>query len=711
MATTTINGSLPLSGELFDLTITSYNNKFGKEKIDCSIENGIRTPISKYIKELLMITGTDRQLDQDDKTSKRRYRLEFLQVANTYETLQNYFIYMMRYLNGESIYTIFPGAGVENAQGEEESKGYIPPTISTPNQSWMDNNFLIFTIAGGNIIVIFAKLIQEIMHEIMNETNVNNLSLFNTAYTTAYNTSWREGWQALPQEFMGSVNNVLMERVGEQLRPQEFSDFDYNLLPNKTTISQQEYRAPVSQQESQKISIGKLKAEETTNDQGFVLYRIKSSLKWVNRPNFNQLQLSSSEDARAGKIATQEFISLNPGNAELNKISNLLFPQGYQNYFNNQFNCPPVEVNADMADMPVRSWEYFNPNICKFLHNLKRKKDIIKQETIINTKAVISVFNDTNNEITSIMKYINTITGNFNALIAVKQRAYEEHVNKHPDGLYAKIRNDFKLLSTIISNKFLTSLCMSFMTHFCIGHHTYKLQDIINEIHEENRIALYTGTSEAQEIIRMPSTTSLNYFNNQNSALQKEISYLIKNEQATFAEQQETHDAAMDEAKRDAAMDEAKHDAAMDEAKRDAAMDEAKHVEAMDEAKQQEEDEDETDTVDGIVIINRQVKPVKILDNIAFPSGIKITINSINTGEISNTGERPSKRQRRKGGGTKQKTKTKTKTKNKKQKTKNKKQKTKKNKKQKQKQKQNKNKNKNKKQKKQKTKNKNKTKK
>ena len=39
---------IPFSGEFFDLTLTSFNNIFGREKITYSLQYGIETPIQIY---------------------------------------------------------------------------------------------------------------------------------------------------------------------------------------------------------------------------------------------------------------------------------------------------------------------------------------------------------------------------------------------------------------------------------------------------------------------------------------------------------------------------------------------------------------------------------------------------------------------------------------------------------------------------------------
>jgi len=85
-----------LSGELFDLTVTSYNNNFGKEKIDYSLKHGIEIPIDKYIDELIMIS----EGSNDDKTEKRWQRLQFLKKIKEFPNLSQLFTKIIRFING-----------------------------------------------------------------------------------------------------------------------------------------------------------------------------------------------------------------------------------------------------------------------------------------------------------------------------------------------------------------------------------------------------------------------------------------------------------------------------------------------------------------------------------------------------------------------------------------------------------------------------------
>ena len=79
------------SGELFDLSVPTINNSFGREHIFGTIKYGISFPISKFIKELTMILNDG---DHDDKSIKRVKRLLFLKHCNSNEIIQYYFVFI-----------------------------------------------------------------------------------------------------------------------------------------------------------------------------------------------------------------------------------------------------------------------------------------------------------------------------------------------------------------------------------------------------------------------------------------------------------------------------------------------------------------------------------------------------------------------------------------------------------------------------------------
>ena len=183
-------------GELFDITITSYNNKFGNEKIKTSFEYGINFPLIYYINELEKIIHKD---PSDDKTEKRRKRLEFLKMCNTPENkiFIDLFNHLITYLNGGS--------------------------MNEPNN--FNNQPLIVVLAGGNIISIFFNLLKLLLSE---ESGVDIIfNLFDIEKTS-------EEFQKLLEQIKYSLkDNSYLRDYLESSEYQNYSDLDFNLLPNK----------------------------------------------------------------------------------------------------------------------------------------------------------------------------------------------------------------------------------------------------------------------------------------------------------------------------------------------------------------------------------------------------------------------------------------------------------------------------------------------
>ena len=121
------------SGEMFDLTASSFNNIFGFHHNKAVMEYGINLPLNKFIDELATIAKTT----QDDKSDKRAFRLFFLNSCMGSMEVEKLFTLFCNYVNGGG--TKLPGEDWKNSQ-------YI-------------NSFMVITAAGGNIVILFAQLI------------------------------------------------------------------------------------------------------------------------------------------------------------------------------------------------------------------------------------------------------------------------------------------------------------------------------------------------------------------------------------------------------------------------------------------------------------------------------------------------------------------------------------------------------------------------
>jgi hypothetical protein len=141
-----------VSGEMFDLTAASFNNEFGAEHNKCVIKHGINFPLSKFIKELeMIITGSD-----DDKTEKRKARLAFLRTCESSNIVEDFFSLFTNYLNG---------GGTDSTRTNWAMQQYY-------------DNFMVITAAGGNIIILFAQLLANIIDVFKCKVNADEDSSF-----------------------------------------------------------------------------------------------------------------------------------------------------------------------------------------------------------------------------------------------------------------------------------------------------------------------------------------------------------------------------------------------------------------------------------------------------------------------------------------------------------------------------------------------------
>ena len=141
-----------VSGEMFDLTAASFNNEFGAEHNKCVIKHGINFPLSKFIKELeMIIAGSD-----DDKTDKRKARLAFLRTCEDSDIVEDFFSLFTNYLNG---------GGTDSTRTNWAMQQYY-------------DNFMVITAAGGNIIILFAQLLANIIDVFKCKVNADEDSSF-----------------------------------------------------------------------------------------------------------------------------------------------------------------------------------------------------------------------------------------------------------------------------------------------------------------------------------------------------------------------------------------------------------------------------------------------------------------------------------------------------------------------------------------------------
>jgi hypothetical protein len=135
--TTQISRERNVSGELFDLSVPTFNNHFGNESIKYAIKFGTAYPLQKYIDELESILKGPSA--DDDKAPKRRIRLDFLYYCNNNIYIRCLFQDFMAYLNGAE-------AGLNMTRRHAYFQQY-------------KNQYHIVTVAGGNVFILFAQLL------------------------------------------------------------------------------------------------------------------------------------------------------------------------------------------------------------------------------------------------------------------------------------------------------------------------------------------------------------------------------------------------------------------------------------------------------------------------------------------------------------------------------------------------------------------------
>jgi hypothetical protein len=209
-----------LSGEMFDLTASSFNNTFGCEHNKCVIQHGINFPLTKYIKELEMILAND----PDDKSVKRIARLTFLKLCNQSQYVQIMFKYFCNYLNG----------------GYELNKYYGLSENAMDMLTSQYKNCMIITATGGNIIIIFAKLIMNIIEkadsykaEPTNLLDANNKILKAMTYDKEIGFKDSEDKiKLILIKIKSFFNSDDYKLIVEAISTSNYSDFDFKLSPN-----------------------------------------------------------------------------------------------------------------------------------------------------------------------------------------------------------------------------------------------------------------------------------------------------------------------------------------------------------------------------------------------------------------------------------------------------------------------------------------------
>ena len=370
-----------LSGEFFDLTITSLNNKFGEEKTEYSLRYGIALPISKYIKELQTILDGDR----DGKTKKRTIRLNFLKKFRGNAFFEQYFKDMMCFING----------------------GYHIPGA----KNYHSENRLIITVAGGNIITIFARLVKDLL-SFAKAGWKGNLSTFNYNYIKGRESKIEKGLT----EFGGwsrwnDILSILRNHDNKEILLNSFSDFDYNLLPNR-----------VHHPSDREKALRKLKkySEQEKYSEGFVLLRVKT---FIENPAVRKKPYTNKQGMDSCTYF-KYYMNSYPGmvTPAIKYMAQLIDEYAVEEFKNNM----DVLWN-DRHSLQVKEAEFNSKykTCTQFLDYLVAKKNSIAEETQFNVATTIKTFAEGySRDVT-----VNSCTATYKALEGVKGASQHNEIN------------------------------------------------------------------------------------------------------------------------------------------------------------------------------------------------------------------------------------------------------------------------------------------
>ena len=206
-----------IKAECFDLVTCGENSELGKLHIESSYQHGISFTLDKFIRELEIIGKNT----NDDKSEKRVARLELFTRINQLDqsdgTLHfgRFFTWICNIMNG--------GDGFNQYKGQP----------------------LIITVSGGNIYIIFAKLLLNLKKGAKNY--LTKLHTYNplddlitidegvlSSFTQLYfdimeNDDIR---RKIIYEMIKKLSDLRLNQLIERISSSEYSDFDYKLLPN-----------------------------------------------------------------------------------------------------------------------------------------------------------------------------------------------------------------------------------------------------------------------------------------------------------------------------------------------------------------------------------------------------------------------------------------------------------------------------------------------
>ena len=288
-----------VAAELFDLTVTTRNSKFGCLKDNYAEAFGPFQPLRRFISEYEMF-------EADDKSAKRATRLSFLgQVAAQSEHLRKWFMCVTAYLNGY--------VGSRTRERTRTPRPCIACDEATCAPPPRDEARIVTTVLDA-LQDIWLDLPSECLeptpaqiHEVLSKTHVHkapfrvcfaggNIIAFFAQVLKALFARW--GLNAAPD----------LVDAAEKVRRMALSDLDFALLPS--TPSEYEAATGVRATEDGRAAAGEGEGEGEGGVSGFALFRAKTVISESGQPAPRLPELDApAQDAIRALFETTAYVS------------------------------------------------------------------------------------------------------------------------------------------------------------------------------------------------------------------------------------------------------------------------------------------------------------------------------------------------------------------------------------------------------------------
>jgi hypothetical protein len=457
-------------GELVDIAVKPKETRHGRAHLDTVSEFGCSFPIDKPIHELELIGQTT----QDDKSSKRQRRLEFLKYGKKSSIVCDFYKVLCNILNG--------------LDGNSQHPAHI-----------------VFTASGGNLITFLAKLIINIL-----ETPTGNLLKYNEMILKALekmNGSYtrRSVIESIYDHFNTDEGQKLISVFKDVL---SFSDFDFNISYNKL---------PEEEEGSQKKQKVPVKSDFVTDFVQFLLIRLKSSGKCgttTEEPEKTLEEKTHVKEYEEKIIKAACYATVNTAAYKDRFKAVGLDAPTIHSLFHSQMQDKYLDVLNEIISTNASEKEKEKLDDClTFLSSLKQRKSSNEQATKHNVSVISSLY--PTDQTDALIEHTRMYTIHINAYIekwlagelTIEQApAYHNMPYEHPKS-YHELARCFETIDDIMfEHDGLIVKLLSDIIHYILREekifHTGYLLETINDS--------YRGSEGCPDPVTMAPTT-MNY--------------------------------------------------------------------------------------------------------------------------------------------------------------------------------------------------------